>query len=161
VADDHPQLQPRQRVAAYGLARRGGAVLLARASAQSALPGSWFLPGGGVEFGEAPAACVAREFLEETGLTAHVSQLLDVVSDVTDLPSRGERLHAVRILYAVDVDGRHPVAESDGTTDRVAWVLMTEALALPLMPFVRALLLERQAPLIEQPRTPAAVAPHD
>jgi len=38
---------------------------------------------------------------------------------------------------------------------------MTEALALPLMPIVRALLLERQAPLIEQPRTPAAVAPND
>ncbi len=45
---------------------------------------------------------MAREFLEETGLTAHVSQLLDVVSDVTDLPSRGERLQAIRILYAVD-----------------------------------------------------------
>ncbi len=113
---------------------------------QSALPGSWFLPGGGVEFGEAPAACVAREFLEETGLTVRVSHLLDVVSDVTDLPSRGERLQAVRILYAVDVDGRHPVAESDGTTDRVAWVSMTEALVLPLMPFVRALLLDAKRP---------------
>ncbi len=149
MAIDQPQLQPRQRVAACGVARRGDAVLLARASVQSALPGSWFLPGGGVEFGEATAACVAREFLKETGLTARISQLLDVISDVTDLPSRGERLQAVQILCAVDVDGRHPVAESDGTTDRAAWVSMTEALVLPLMPFVRALLLERQAPLIE------------
>ena len=146
MAIDQPQLQPRQRVAACGVARRGDAVLLARASVQSALPGSWFLPGGGVEFGEATAACVAREFLKETGLTARISQLLDVISDVTDLPSRGERLQAVQILCAVDVDGRHPVAESDGTTDRAAWVSMTEALVLPLMPFVRALLLDAKRP---------------
>ena len=80
---------------------------------------------------------------QETGLTAHVSRLLDVVSDVTDFPSRGELLQSVRILYAVEVDGRDPVAETDGSTDCVAWVSITEALALPLMPFVRALLLER------------------
>lgn len=138
VTPDLPQLQLRQRIAAYGLALRGDEVLLARSRT-----GNWFLPGGGVEFGETPAACVAREFLEETGLTAHVSRLLDVVSDVTDLPSRGEQLQSVRILYAVEVVGRDPVVETDGSTERVAWVSITEALTLPLMPFVRALLLER------------------
>jgi 8-oxo-dGTP diphosphatase len=62
-----PNLAERQRVAAYGLARRGDEVLLVHTAANT-----WWLPGGGVEFGESPEECVAREFEEETGLDVKV-----------------------------------------------------------------------------------------
>lgn len=133
-------LRERQRVAAYGVARRDGCTLLARASSLSALPGSWWLPGGGVEFGESPDACVAREFAEETGLSVRVKGVLDVMSDVTDLPALGERLHSVRVIYAVAVRGGTLRTEVNGTTDLVAWLRAPEVNALPLMAFVRRVL---------------------
>ena len=41
----------------------------------------WLLPGGGIEPPESPEECVAREMLEETGLTVQVERLLlDVAS---------------------------------------------------------------------------------
>ncbi len=133
-------LVQRQRVAAYGLALRDQRVLLARSSASSAWPGRWWLPGGGVDFGESPTDCVIREFREETGLGVEVTSLLDVASDVTDLPLRCERLHTLRILYSVKLVGGDLTSEAEGTTDAVAWHRLDDALTLELMPFVRCLL---------------------
>ena len=137
VPDDRAE---RQRVAAYGLALREGRVLLARSSPLSASPGRWWLPGGGVEFGEHPTECLIREFREETGLNVQVTSLLDVDSDVVDLPERRERLHTFRIVYTVAVVDGTLTPEADGTTDAVAWHFLNDALGLQLMPFVRRLL---------------------
>ena len=57
------------RVAAYGLVLLNEKMLLCRISSQ--IPqhkGHWTLPGGGVEFGEAPDATMVREVKEETGI---------------------------------------------------------------------------------------------
>ena len=135
-------LRERQRVAVYGLLRSERGVLLARSSNLSAVPGRWFLPGGGLDFGETPQAAVVREFQEEAGLTVEPTALRDVVAEVTDLPERGERLHTVRVVYDVNLLCGTLRPEADGTTDEVAWFGLPEALALPLMPFVRALLSE-------------------
>ena len=78
-----PGLEERQRVAAYGLARRANEVLLVRASPSTGVPGTWWLPGGGLRFGESPGKCLVREFMEETGLRVDVGGVVDVVSDVT------------------------------------------------------------------------------
>ena len=43
--------------------------------------GQWGLPGGSVEIGESLAAAVAREVLEETGLTVAPRRLIGVYSD--------------------------------------------------------------------------------
>lgn len=133
-------LEERQRVAAYGLLVVEGRVLLARASASSAVPGRWFLPGGGLDFGETPESCVVREFEEEAGLAVQPRTLRQVLTDVTDLPERGERLHTVRVIYDVDLLGGTPRPETGGTTDEMGWYLLFEALDLPLMSFVRAML---------------------
>lgn len=77
-----PALTERQRVAAYGAARRGDQLLLVRASTATGVPGTWWLPGGGLLFGESPVECLVREFMEETGQRPQVRHLLDVVSDV-------------------------------------------------------------------------------
>lgn len=59
---------PTQRLAAYGIARRDGAVLLVRCSDHADFPGLWSLPGGGVDHGEHPLDTVVREFREALGL---------------------------------------------------------------------------------------------
>ncbi|NTW39758.1 MAG: NUDIX domain-containing protein [Cellulomonadaceae bacterium] len=133
----HPQLV--QRVAAYGIAREGGAVLLARASSASDFPGQWSPPGGGVDFGEHPRDCVVREFGEETGLDIVAHGDPHIASDVLDIPARDLRLHTVRFIYAVDVVGGALRNEDDGTTDLVAWVPVGELATIPLMPFARDL----------------------
>jgi 8-oxo-dGTP diphosphatase len=126
----------RQRVAAYGLARRGGEILLVRASSTTGVPGTWWLPGGGVEFGESPQDCLVREFLEETGLTARVGHVLDVVSDVSTWVRESVRLHSVRLLYEVDVDDGPTRPEADGSTDAVRWIPSRELVTLPLIPWL-------------------------
>jgi ADP-ribose pyrophosphatase YjhB (NUDIX family) len=134
----------RQRVAAYGLVRRAGDVLLTRASSDSGSPGTWWLPGGGVEFGESPRACLAREFMEETGLEVRVRGLVDVVSDVTevavgDMVTTPVRLHSIRIIYDVAVSSGPATPEAVGSTDAVQWVAQERLGDVPLIPWLRDL----------------------
>lgn len=115
-----------QRVAAYAVVQRGGAVLLTRLSARAAHPGRWTLPGGGVAHGERPAAALAREVEEECGLACEVGDLLDVHDThfSGQAPSgRIEDYHGVHLLFSATVaDGEPRVTEIDGTTDAAAWV---------------------------------------
>ncbi len=116
----------RQRLAAYALVQQGDAVLLTRNSARGPRPGTWTLPGGGVDHGEPPAAAVAREVQEETSLRAEVKELLGVHDEHftgTAPHGREENFHGVHLVYAVTVSPGEPrVQEADGTTDAVTWV---------------------------------------
>jgi 8-oxo-dGTP diphosphatase len=132
-----PLRTERQRVAAYGVARRDGGVLLVRAASSTGVAGTWWLPGGGVRFGESPRQCVEREFMEETGLGVRVGEILDVLSDVGVLAREQVRLHSVRLIYEADVDGGSACAEADGSTDAVRWVHRDDLEALPLIPWLR------------------------
>lgn len=141
-----------RRIAAYGvLTDDAGRVLLTRSSERSDVVGTWYLPGGGVEHGEAPADAVVREFAEETGLTVAVAGLRGVTADVLSIPARGQRLHTDRVLYDVRrLDGElrdEPV----GTTDLARFLSLAEAARLPLMPFV--------AETLGLPSTPPWVRP--
>ncbi len=139
----------KQRVAAYALLRRGepeDAVLLARISPRGFHTGSWSLPGGGVEFGEAPAQAVVREVAEETGVTCEVGELLAVHSETvrgTAPHGRDEELQAVGLVYAATAPAdAELVVEEGGTTDAVAWVPVREIVsgAVPVVDVVRAAL---------------------
>lgn len=136
-----------QRVAAYALIRRETpvpAVLLTRISPRGFHTGQWALPGGGVEHGEAPAAAVVREVLEETGVTCTVGGLLTAgdVSVRGNAPSgRDEEFHSVGLVYDATVpDGTDTfTVEQDGTTDAVAWVPLADvdSGAVPVVDLVR------------------------
>ena len=119
-----------QRLAAYALVLRDDAVLLTRNSVRGPHPGSWTLPGGGVDHGEPPAAAVAREVLEETGLEATVGALLGVHDEHftgTAPHGREEDFHGIHLVFAATVSAGEPeLREVAGTTDAVAWVPLSD-----------------------------------
>jgi 8-oxo-dGTP diphosphatase len=145
----HHRTASRQRLAAYALVVRDGQVLLTRNSPFGPRPGTWTLPGGGVELGESPADTVAREVREEAGLEAQVGALLGVHYERftgTAPDGREEDFHGVHLVFAAVVGPGEPrVVERGGTTDEVAWVglddvesgrvavaeVVTAALAMP------------------------------
>jgi 8-oxo-dGTP diphosphatase len=68
------------RVAAYALCVRDQRILLCRiADGSWSGVGQWTLPGGGLEFGEAPRDGALRELAEETGLLGEIDILADVL----------------------------------------------------------------------------------
>ncbi|MBD0691205.1 NUDIX domain-containing protein [Streptomyces sp. CBMA123] len=72
-----------------------GKVLLLKASYRD----QWQFPGGGMDPGEGPAECAARELREETGLLAGELRLL-VVEWREAIPDQGEHAHpAVHFMF--------------------------------------------------------------
>jgi ADP-ribose pyrophosphatase YjhB (NUDIX family) len=126
----------RVRVAAYALCRDDdGRVLLCHIAPSVGAGDIWTLPGGGLEFGESPAVAVVRELAEETGYRGEVDQLLDVSDRLfEDLDGQGgtDRMHAIRIVYAVRILGGELRDEPDGSTDTCRWLTIDEAAGLRL-----------------------------
>jgi 8-oxo-dGTP diphosphatase len=125
-----------QRIGTYGICIDDeDRVLLVRASKQSNAPGSWFLPGGGLEHGEAPLDGLRREVAEETGLTIDDVSLRGVLSDLWTLPD-GAQLHTVRIVYRIGAWHGELRAEAVGSSDHAEWVPRAALDGLPLVAYV-------------------------
>jgi ADP-ribose pyrophosphatase YjhB (NUDIX family) len=127
------------RLAAYGLVRREGALLLCHIAEGYAGAGGWTLPGGGVEFGEAPAAAAVREIHEETGLEVELSGAPRILTDsgITTLWGPPQRYHQVRFVYPVRVVGGEERVEVGNSTDGFAWFSDADLEAAPLVDLVR------------------------
>ena len=107
-------------VRAYGILLHEGQVALVRSSNPQHQPPLWWLPGGGIDFGETPEETLVREFKEETGLGVDLPELLSVTSDVRKRDN-GDRIHTVRIIYTVRWLSGELTHEVHGTTDHAAW----------------------------------------
>jgi ADP-ribose pyrophosphatase YjhB (NUDIX family) len=130
------------RISAYALCIDATRILLCRiAPGYWSGEGQWTLPGGGLDFGEAPRDGAARELMEETGLIGEVGELLDVMSwsgrwrhprDGVD-----EAYHGLQIVYRARIVGGELRDELDGSTDRARWFTREEASDLSLVPLAR------------------------
>lgn len=106
--DDHGQMRPtcpncgfiyyRNPVPAAGviLTDPHRAVLLVKRR-YDPRAGTWCLPAGFMEYGEAPEHCAVRELREETGLQGRVTGLFGVYAGVDD-----PRVRSVLILYTAE-----------------------------------------------------------
>lgn len=117
-----PALPQTQRMGAYGICiNEGGEILLSRYAPPEA---TWSLPGGGVEHGEHPEDAVVRELREETGYLVSVDRLLKVESEVWDLPD--VLVHSVNFIFLTSVIGGELTFEVEGSSDRAAWVPLSQ-----------------------------------
>lgn len=135
---------PRQvtRVAAYALCLdESNRTLLTRLTYPEIEAGWWTLPGGGIDFGEAPTDAVLRELTEEIGLTGAVDSLAGVESWVRRGPVAGgvgDDFQAIQVTYRVRVTGGTLTDELDGSTDAAAWFTRDELAEIPIVELVKA-----------------------
>jgi ADP-ribose pyrophosphatase YjhB (NUDIX family) len=123
-------------VRAYGILVHEDAVALVRSSNPHHVPPLWWLPGGGIDFGETPEGALIREFKEETGLSVAGPELFSVTSDVRKRDN-GDRIHTVRIIYTVTLAGGDLTHEVHGTTDHAGWYPIEKLESLNLADYAR------------------------
>jgi len=127
----------------------------------------WGLPGGLIEPGESPAACLRREVLEETGLRVRPVLLGGLYSSLryqVEYPN-GHQVQQVTLVYLAEIEGG-TLRPAAGEIEALAWF---EAQALPPMPRWYADMLNRNSwthawgpeayfdpPEAETPATPLA-----
>jgi ADP-ribose pyrophosphatase YjhB (NUDIX family) len=99
------------KVDVRGAVFRGGKILLVRERAD----GGWCLPGGWADVGDAPAAMVEREVLEESGLRARAARLVGVY-DTNREGGELEVMHAYKIVFLCEDLGGEP-RSSNETSD--------------------------------------------
>lgn len=104
----------RPRVGALVIARRDGAVLLVKRTADPHRL-HWGFPGGGVEWGESFVTAALRELAEETGLTGHSAHLIDVHEAIIADPAGGVAAHWVLGTVVVDCPVGEPVLDAEAS----------------------------------------------
>ena len=135
-----------RRAAAYLVCRDDqGRILLTRFYAENHPDsGRWTMPGGAMEWGEAPEETALRELDEETGLRARLGAVVGAFSHwyTAQESVRGEAGHVIGVVYeATNVTGELRTSFGEGTTDAAAWFSLDEARSLPrvgLVDFVLA-----------------------
>ena len=75
MAETIPHLQ-----VACAIIRQNGLILATQRSARMSLPLKWEFPGGKLEPGESPSACLVRELHEELAIRVRVGQGLEPVT---------------------------------------------------------------------------------
>ncbi len=131
------EAEPHQRVAAYAVVSGAAGLLLTQFTSQTRVPGSWGLPGGGLDPGESPARGLHREVWEETGQRVVLGDLVTVQSQhwVGRAPSGVlEDFHAVRIVYAATCPEPTDIVIHDvgGTTADARWFARHELGDVPM-----------------------------
>jgi ADP-ribose pyrophosphatase YjhB (NUDIX family) len=134
--NEDPVSRQHTSVRAYGVLIHEQRIALVRSSNPRHNPALWWLPGGGIKFGEAPEDTLIREFKEETGLEVASPFLLGVTSDVRNRDN-GDQSHTVRILFTVQLAGGELRHEIHGTTDHAAWFDLADIDTLNVADYAR------------------------
>lgn len=141
----------RHRFGAYGLVTDpAGRILLTLIADGYPGAGSWHLPGGGTDHGEAPEAGLLRELVEESAQVGRVVELIGV--DSLHVPRamgpEGHPLdwHTVRVIYTVAVDEPTEALVTEmagGSTARASWFTVAELAGLRLSGVAARMIAER------------------
>ena len=126
---------PRVYLGAYAMCVKDGHLLLVRMGPSEFDAGSWGLPGGGLNWGEAPQNGMLRELTEETGLTGSAIELAGIFSTTYLRSAERPRdsVHYIGFLYFVDAVAGELQYEQDGSTDVCAWLPLADLDDLPLV----------------------------
>jgi 8-oxo-dGTP diphosphatase len=109
---------------------KGDDVLLIRRGTKP-LAGDWSIPGGRIEFGERAETAALRELMEETGVTAQLLGIVDVVDAIfTSRTTSAVARHYVLFDYAAVWVSGDPVAGDDA--DHAEWIPPGRLAELPL-----------------------------
>ncbi len=100
------------------VAVRDGRVLLIRRG-KPPREGRWSLPGGRQRLGETVRETAARELREETGVTAEVTALLDVVDSITRDPAGAIAYHYTLVDFLAE--WRAGAVRAGGDAAEVVW----------------------------------------
>jgi 8-oxo-dGTP diphosphatase len=115
---------PDRPIVAVGAVILDGDRVLLIQRGQEPLRGAWSLPGGAVEVGETLDAAVAREVLEETGLSVEVGPVVDVLDRVIFDANGHVDYHYVIIDYLCHAFAGSAVRGSDAQD--VRWVAIAD-----------------------------------
>tara|TARA_R110002073_G_scaffold4321_5_gene28535 strand:+ start:515 stop:970 length:456 start_codon:yes stop_codon:yes gene_type:complete len=128
---------------------RGDEVLLIRRG-KPPYTGEWSIPGGKVEYGETVREAALRELMEETGTTARIVGLIDVIDAIgAREPGAPGDWHYVLADFAAVWTGGEPVAADD----------VTEAAFFPLDEALRLTRWDKTRDVIGRARTMIAALP--
>ena len=115
---------PERPVVGVGAVVLDGARVLLIKRGHAPLKGQWSLPGGGVEIGETLEQAIAREVLEETGLTIEVGPMVEVLDRISrDADGRVEH-HFVLVDFVCKPSGGVLRGASDA--EDAAWVALAD-----------------------------------
>ena len=115
---------PDRPVVGVGAVVLDGAQVLLIKRGHAPLKGQWSLPGGGVEIGETLEQAIAREVLEETGLTIDVGPMVEVLDRISrDADGRVEH-HFVLVDFVCRPSGGVLRGASDA--EDAAWVALAD-----------------------------------
>jgi 8-oxo-dGTP diphosphatase len=127
----------------HGLLVQDGQVLLSRIAPGHLSEASWTLPGGGIGWGETFKESLLREFVRVTSVDINQGALAYESNSRGQLSKSGRNHHIV--FWVTAQLGQSPVAETNGSTDKVEWIDLEAIRTLPLSPLVELALSHLQS----------------
>ena len=120
-----PDAKYKERVGAYGIGfDRDGRIPVASTHLYNGQIG-YFLLGGGIDNDEEHAECIARECLEEAGLSVAPKEFVCKGDFYQYMDQTRTHFHGIGYFYLIDID--KVVAEPTEPDHSLAWLTMEEA----------------------------------